>query len=71
MERSIRFILEQDDVTESVINGFFSTRENLHIGPFTSRDEVDVELFFYLKCLGTVSSDAGIPASFKSIRDKR
>ena len=49
----------------------FSTRENLHIGPFTSRDEVDVELFFYLKCLGTVSSDAGIPASFKSIRDKR
>ena len=50
---------------------FFSTRENLHIGPFTSRDEVDVELFFYLKCLDTVPSELGLPASFKSIKGKR
>jgi hypothetical protein len=30
VERSIRFILEQGDVTESVINRFFNSRKSTH-----------------------------------------
>ncbi len=31
---------------------FFSTRENLQIGPFQNRDDAEVELMFVLRHLG-------------------
>ncbi len=31
---------------------FFSTREHLQVGPFSSRDEAEMELLFFLRHLG-------------------
>lgn len=49
---------------------FFSTRENLGVGPFSTKDEAEVELFFYLRRLGVGVADIGFPELSKHIKYK-